>query len=122
MSRTATSASLVGISLDQLIGIIATLKDVTQSGDEEIGNAVKSIVARYSQIKANKFVDYETGEESVRMLESVLGKIGVKIRDNLTDYRDLGDVLQDVAEKYSSLNDVERNAVNTAMFGTYQQK
>ena len=120
MSRTATSASLVGISLDQLIGIIATLKDVTQSGDEEIGNAVKSIVARYSQIKANKFVDYETGED-LSNVESVLGKIGVKIRDNLTDYRDLGDVLQDVAEKYSSLNDVERNAVNTAMFGTYQQ-
>lgn len=120
MSRTATSASLAGISLDQLIGIIATLKDVTQSGDEEIGNAVKSIVARYSQIKANKFVDYETGED-LSNVESVLGKIGVKIRDNLTDYRDLGDVLQDVAEKYSSLNDVERNAVNTAMFGTYQQ-
>ena len=120
MSRTATSASLAGVSLDQLIGIIATLKDVTQAGDEEIGNAIKSIVARYSQIKANKFVDYETGED-LSNVESVLGKIGVKIRDNLTDYRDLGDVLQDVAEKYSSLNDVERNAVNTAMFGTYQQ-
>ena len=120
MSRTATSASLAGVSLDSLIGIIATLKDVTQAGDEEIGNAIKSIVARYSQIKANKFVDYETGED-LSNVESVLGKIGVKIRDNLTDYRDLGDVLQDVAEKYSSLNDVERNAVNTAMFGTYQQ-
>ena len=120
MSRTATSASLAGVSLDQLIGIIATLKDVMQAGDEEIGNAIKSIVARYSQIKANKFVDYETGED-LSNVESVLGKIGVKIRDNLTDYRDLGDVLQDVAEKYSSLNDVERNAVNTAMFGTYQQ-
>lgn len=65
-------------------------------------------------------MDYETGED-LSNVESVLGKIGVKIRDNLTDYRDLGDVLQDVAEKYSSLNDVERNAVNTAMFGTYQQ-
>ena len=51
----------------------------------------------------------------------MLGKIGVKIRENLTDYRDLGDVLKEVSEKYSSLTDVERNAVNTAMFGTYQQ-
>ena len=54
-------------------------------------------------------------------METVLGKIGVKIRDGLTDFRDLSDVLSELAAKYDKLNDVERNAVNTAMFGTYQQ-
>ncbi len=120
MSRTATSANQAGISIDELIGMLATLKDVTQAGDEEIGNAMKSIISRYTQIKSNKFVDAETGED-LSNVETVLGKIGVKIRENLTDYRDLGDVLKEVSEKYSSLTDVERNAVNTAMFGTYQQ-
>lgn len=120
MSRTATSANQAGISIDELIGMLATLKDVTQAGDEEIGNAMKSIISRYTQIKSNKFVDAET-DEDLSNVETVLGKIGVKIRENLTDYRDLGDVLKEVSEKYSSLTDVERNAVNTAMFGTYQQ-
>ena len=120
MSRTATSANQAGISIDELIGMIATLKDVTQASDEELGNAIKSIVSRYSQIKANKFIDYETGED-LSNVETVLGKIGVKIRDGLTDFRDLSDVLSELAAKYDKLNDVERNAVNTAMFGTYQQ-
>lgn len=119
MSKTATSANQAGVSIDELIGILATLKDVTQASDEEIGNAVKSIVSRFTQIKANKFTDYETGED-LSNVESVLGKIGVKIRDSLTDYRELSDVLEDVAAKYHTLNDVERNAVNTALFGTYQ--
>ena len=120
MSRTATSASQAGVSIDELIGMLATLKDVTQASDEELGNAIKSIVSRYSQIKANKFIDYETGED-LSNVETVLGKIGIKIRDGLTDFRDLSDVLSELAAKYDKLNDVERNAVNTAMFGTYQQ-
>lgn len=120
MSRTATSANQAGISIDELIGMLGTLKDVTQSSDEELGNAIKSIVSRYSQIKANKFIDYETGED-LSNVETVLGKIGIKIRDGLTDFRDLSDVLSELAAKYDKLNDVERNAVNTAMFGTYQQ-
>ena len=120
MSRTATAANLAGISIDELIGMIATLKDVTQASDEELGNAIKSIVSRYSQIKTNKFIDYETGED-LSNVETVLGKIGIKIRDGLTDYRDLSDVLTELAGKYDKLNDVERNAVNTALFGTYQQ-
>jgi len=120
MSRTATSANQAGVSIDELIGMIATLKDVTQASDEELGNAIKSIVSRYSQIKANKFIDYETGED-LSNVETVLGKIGIKIRDGLTDFRDLSDVLSELAAKYDKLNDVERNAVNTAMFGTYQQ-
>ena len=120
MSRTATAANLAGISIDELIDMIATLKDVTQASDEELGNAIKSIVFRYSQIKTNKFIDYETGED-LSNVETVLGKIGIKIRDGLTDYRDLSDVLTELAGKYDKLNDVERNAVNTALFGTYQQ-
>ncbi|MBS5510373.1 MAG: phage tail tape measure protein [Clostridium sp.] len=120
MSRTATSANQAGVSIDELIGMIATLKDVTQASDQELGNAIKSIVSRYSQIKANKFIDYETGED-LSNVETVLGKIGIKIRDGLTDFRDLSDVLSELAAKYDKLNDVERNAVNTAMFGTYQQ-
>lgn len=120
MSRTATSANQAGISIDELIGMLGTLKSVTQASDEELGNAIKSIVSRYSQIKANKFIDYETGED-LSNVETVLGKIGIKIRDGLTDFRDLSDVLSELAAKYDKLNDVERNAVNTAMFGTYQQ-
>lgn len=120
MSRTATSANQAGVSIDELIGMISTLKDVTQASDQELGNAIKSIVSRYSQIKANKFIDYETGED-LSNVETVLGKIGIKIRDGLTDFRDLSDVLSELAAKYDKLNDVERNAVNTAMFGTYQQ-
>lgn len=120
LSRTASSAKQAGVDLDLLLGMLAAIKDTAPTiGDEQIGTAIKSITARFSQVKANKFVDAETGDD-LSNVEKVLGKIGIKIRDNLTDYRDLSDVLRDLAGKYNDLTDVERNAVNTALFGTYQ--
>lgn len=120
LSRTASSAKQAGIDLDLLLGMLAAMKDTAPTlSDEQLGNSIKSITARFSQVKANKFVDAETGDD-LSNVETVLGKIGIKIRSSLTDYRDLSDVLRDVAAKYNDLTDVERNAVNSALFGTYQ--
>lgn len=119
MSRTATSADQAGVSIDRLIGMIATMKDVSQASDERVGTAIKSIVSRYSQVKTNKLVDYESGED-LSNVETALKKVGVQIRDNLTDFRDLDDVLGDLAKKYNDLNDVEKNGIATALFGTQQ--
>lgn len=119
MSRTATSADQAGVSIDRLIGMIATMKDVSQASDERVGTAIKSIVSRYSQVKTNKLVDYESGDD-LSNVEKALRKVGVQIRDGLTDFRDLDDVLGELAKKYNDLNDVEKNGIATALFGTQQ--
>lgn len=53
-------------------------------------------------------------------VEKALKKVGVQIRDGLTDFRDLDDVLGELAKKYNDLNDVEKNGIATALFGTMQ--
>lgn len=119
MSKTASSAQQAGVSIDQLIGMIATLTDVSQASPENVGTAMKSIISRYTQVKANKFVDYESGDD-LSNVEKVLAKVGVKIRDGVTDFRDLGDVLDELADKWNTLNDVEQNSISYNLFGSYQ--
>ena len=119
MSKTASSAQQAGVSIDQLIGMIVTLTDVSQASPENVGTAMKSIISRYTQVKANKFVDYESGDD-LSNVEKVLAKVGVKIRDGVTDFRDLGDVLDELAGKWNTLNDVEQNAISYNLFGSYQ--
>ena len=119
MSKTASSAQQAGVSIDQLIGMIATLTDVSQASPENVGTAMKSIISRYTQVKANKFVDYESGDD-LSNVEKVLAKVDVKIRDGVTDFRDLGDVLDELAGKWNTLNDVEQNAISYNLFGSYQ--
>lgn len=119
MSRTASAASMAGVSMDKLIGMISTVKEVTQASDESVGNMFKSVFSRMNQIKAGKFVDEETGE-SLNDTEKVLNKIGISIRDTNGQFLSSEKILDEVGSKWKSFDGVTQRAVATAMAGTYQ--
>lgn len=121
MAETATGANLAGVSMDKLLGYIATVKEVTQDADESVGTFFRTIFARMGNIKAGKFVDGETGE-SLSDVEKVLGGAGIKLRTSETEFRNFGEVLDEVARKWSSFDDVTQHAVATALAGTRQQE
>lgn len=121
MAETATGANLAGVSMDKLLGYIATVKEVTQDADESVGTFFRTIFARMGNIKAGKFVDGETGE-SLSDVEKVLGGAGIKLRISETEFRNFGEVLDEVARKWSSFDDVTQHAVATALAGTRQQE
>ena len=119
MSRTASAASMAGVSMDKLIGMISTVKEVTQASDESVGNMFKSVFSRMNQIKAGKFVDEETGE-SLNDTEKVLNKIGISMRDTNGQFLSSENILDEVGSKWKSFDGVTQRAVATAMAGTYQ--
>ena len=117
MAETATSAKLSGVSMDKLIGYITTVKEVTQDGSESVGVFFKTLFARMNNVAAGKFVDDETGE-SLNDVEAVLGNLGIALRGVNGEFRDSSAVLDDVAARWDTFNDTERNAIATAMAGT----
>lgn len=119
MSRTASAASMAGVSMDKLIGMISTVKEVTQASDESVGNMFKSVFSRMNQIKAGKFIDEETGE-SLNDTEKVLNKIGISMRDTNGQFLSSEKILDEVGSKWKSFDGVTQRAVATAMAGTYQ--
>lgn len=119
MSRTASAASMAGVSMDKLIGMISTVKEVTQASDESVGNMFKSVFSRMNQIKAGKFVDEETGE-NLNDTEKVLNKIGISMRDTNGQFLSSEKILDEVGSKWKSFDGVTQRAVATAMAGTYQ--
>ena len=121
MSETAVSAESAGVSMDRLIGYIATVSEVTQDGAESVGTFYKTMFARMSNIKAGRFVDDETGE-SLNDVASVLNEVGVSLFDTEGQFRSFEDVLDEVGEKWNDLNKTEKAAIATAMAGTRQQE
>ena len=120
MSRTASSASMAGVSMDKLLGYLAVMKETTQSSAEEIGTAMRSIFARLQNVKVGKFVDDETGE-AINDVEKALGKIGIALRDTNGDFRNMETVLDEVAAKWDSLTNLEQSAIATSIAGTRQR-
>lgn len=121
MAETAASAEVAGIAMDKLIGYIATVGEVTQDGAESVGTFFKTLFARMGSIEAGVFVDSETGE-SLNDVEQVVGKIGIALRDENGEFRDFSQVLDEVAQKWDTLDSVSQHALATAFSGTRQQE
>lgn len=120
MSKTANSARLAGVEMDTLLGYLAAVGEVTQQDMASIGNAFKTMFARYSNVKLNKLVDDDG--ESLNDYERVLARVGIQLRDNLGSFKDFDDVLDDVQAKWSSLTEVEQSAIATALGATRQKE
>ena len=116
MSETAVSARIAGVSMDKLIGQLAAIKETTQDGDEAIGNFAKTMYARMGQVKAGELIDPESGE-ILSNVESVLTGYGITLRDSNSEFRNFGDVLDEVASKWDTFGSVAQRAIAVAFAG-----
>lgn len=121
MAETSTSARIAGVSMDTLIGYIATVKEVTQDSAESVGTFMKTLFARMNNVAAGNFVDEETGE-SLNDVETVLNRLGIALRDSNGQFRNSGEVLDEVASKWQTFDSVAQHAIATAFAGTRQQE
>ena len=121
MAETANSARLSGVSMDQLIGQLAVVKEVTQDGDESVGTFFKTMYARMGNIKAGNLKDPETGED-LSDVESTLAGVGIKLRDSESQFRNFGDVLYEVAGQWDTYSNVQQRAIARAFGNTRQQE
>ena len=60
--------------------------------------------------------------ESLNDIETVLSSIGIKLRENAKEWRDIDDVLQDIADSWDNWDKTTQNAVATAVAGTRQRE
>lgn len=128
MQNVATTAQLAGLSIDKTIGYLSTLIEVTQRDPSSMGMALRTVLARYGNVKAGTFTNM-TGIESsdadlenVNDIEKVLGKVGIRIRENAQEFRDFGDVIDELSEKWQKYDSVTKNAIATAMAGVRQRE
>lgn len=121
-SRVAASADLAGVSLERLLGYEAAVGEASQESMSVIGNAFKSIFSRMSNIKAGnlELVDEDGTIQTLSDVELVFNNIGVPLRNSANEFRNFGDVLDEVAAKWSNLSSVQQAAVSNSLGGVYQ--
>lgn len=117
MSKVASSAELAGVSMDKLLGYLATVGEVTQDGMSEIGTTFNAIFSRMGNIKLSRLTDFETGED-LSNVETVLRGVGISLRDSLNSFRDFDEVLDETASRWHSFSDTQQRAIASAFSGT----
>lgn len=123
MNRTATTANMAGVSIDKLLGYVAAMGEVTGRSMSSVGESLKTIFSRMSDIKANKLelIDEDGTTELLSDVELTLKNVGIDLRETVNEYNDYEDVLDALASKWNTLSEVQQNALTKAFAGTRQQ-
>lgn len=117
MSEVAASADLAGVSMDKLLGYLAVVGETTQSGMSEVGTSFNAIFARMGNIKLSRLKDYQNNGEDLSNVETVLRGEGIVLRDSVNEFRNFGEVLDEVAGRWESFSEVSQRAIASAFAG-----
>lgn len=120
MSQTAAGAKIAGVSMDELLSYIATISEVTQASGETIGQSLKTIFARISQVKLGKLTDGEG--EDISRVDSVLKEYNISLRDAQGNFRKTGDVLDELAVKWDTLGAAQKSEIAEQFAGIRQKE
>ena len=116
MSKVASAANIMGVDIDQLNATLATVVSVTRQAPESVGTAFKTIYARMGDIEAGLDAETTLGSYTEKIKEIA----GVNVLDTNGQLRDMGEVIEEVGEKWGSLSREQQIALSQTMAGTRQ--
>lgn len=117
MSRVASSASTMGIDIDQLTAQIATIESVTRQDAASIGTALKTIYSRMGDLAVGAEDEFGValGDVSGKMKQ-----MGIDILDSEGNMRSMGTVIEEVAAKWNTWTSAQQQAAAVALAGKRQ--
>lgn len=122
MAEVANNANIAGVSMDKLLGYLATIGETTGEGMSSVGNSLSTMFARMGNIKLARLDDYQNSGEDLNNVETVLKNLGISLRDDTNTFRNFGDVLDEVAGNWGSYSDVNQRAIASAIAGKNQME
>ena len=123
MQRTASIAASAGASFEGTTAFLAQAIETTREPAENIGTAMKTIVARFQEMKKNPLEISEVDGEEVdyNKIDAALKTIGVDLKDTNGQFRDFDQVMLDISARWDSLSQSQQRYIATTAAGSRQQ-
>lgn len=119
MQKAAASAGTFGVQFEWLAAYIATVSETTRQEARTIGTAFNTIIARLHQIKQTGYNSED--ETRINDIAKALANVDIALMDQTGEWRDMTDILEDVASKWDDMDDKTRSYIATTMAGVKQQ-
>ena len=120
LQHTANMARVNGVGFKDLVGMIGAVSEATRLSASIVGNSFKTIFSRLTNIAAGKNIDDEG--ESINDVEQSLEKVGIRLRDDNNEWRNMYDVISEIASRWSEFSSLEQSQISTAVAGTRQRE
>jgi TP901 family phage tail tape measure protein len=111
------------MELETTAALLAQMIETTREPAETAGTAMKTIVARFTEMKKaiGDVVTVEGEEVSVNKVDAALASVGVSLKNANGEFRDLDDVLLELASRWNSLDIMSQRYIATTAAGSRQQ-
>ena len=123
MTKTASIAHNANMEFETTAAFLSQIIETTRESAETGGTAMKTIIARFTELKKdpNEIVSVDGEEVNANKVEAALRSVGVALRDTNGEFRQLDDVFLDLASKWDSLSTNQQRYVATMAAGSRQQ-
>ena len=123
MQRTASIAHSAGASFEGTTAFLAQAIETTREPAENIGTAMKTIIARFQEMKKNPLEISEVDGEEVdfNKIDAALKTIGVDLVDTNGQFRDFDKVMLDISSRWDTLSQSQQRYIATVAAGSRQQ-
>jgi TP901 family phage tail tape measure protein len=106
MTKTASIADSANMEFETTAAFLSQIIETTRESAETAGTAMKTVIARFQELKKDPAEIGEVDGEIVdaNKIEGALRTIGVALRDTNGQFRDLDDVFLDIAKRWDGLD------------------
>lgn len=120
LQSTANMARVNGVGFEELLGMVGSVSEATRRSASVVGNSFKTIFSRLTNVAAGKMTDDQG--EALNDVEQVLNGLNIKLRDTTGQFRNMYDVISDVADNWKNYTNVEQAWIATSVAGTRQRE
>jgi TP901 family phage tail tape measure protein len=127
MSKTASIAASANMEFETTAALLAQIIETTQEAPETAGTAMKTIIARFSEVKKLRSEMKTTGEDEegevidVNKIQGALRSVGISMDDFFAGTEGLDSILLKLAEKWKTLDFETQRYIATTAAGSRQQ-
>lgn len=123
MTKTAAIANSAGMEFQTTSAFLSQIIETTRESAETAGTALKTVIARFQELKKDPSEIGEVDGEIVdaNKIETALRSVGVALRDSTGQFRDLDDVFIELSSKWDGLDKNTQRYIATIAAGSRQQ-
>jgi TP901 family phage tail tape measure protein len=123
MTKTASIASNAGMEFETTAAFLSQIIETTRESAETAGTAMKTVIARFQELKKDPAEIGEVDGEIVdaNKIETALRSVGVSLRNANGQFRDLDDVFLELSSKWDTLDTNTQRYIATIAAGSRQQ-
>lgn len=123
MTKTASIAHSANMEFETTAAFLSQIIETTREAPETAGTAVKTVIARFQELKKAPDEIGEVDGEIVdaNKIEAALRSVGVSLRDSTGQFRALDDVFLELSERWQTMDTNTQRYIATIAAGSRQQ-